>query len=147
MRTAFEEVRNRHAFDVVAIVLLPDHLHTVWQLPAGDNKYSLRWRQIKTRFTQEYLAAGGRPGFVSPSKARKCERGIWQRRFYEHTCRDEDDLKRCVDYVHVNPLKHRLVRRVRDWPWSTFHAFVAQGEYAADWGSGEWFGDEFQKWE
>jgi len=65
------------------------------------------------------------------------ERGIWQRRFWEHTCRDEDDLKRCVDYAHWNPRKHGLVKRVADWPWSSFHRFVQAGEYDAEWGGGE----------
>jgi putative transposase len=68
----------------------------------------------------------------------------WQRRFYEHTCRDDDDVQRCVDYIHVNPVKHRLVDQVRDWPWSTFHNYVRDGYYSMDWGSSaDWYGDEF----
>ncbi len=83
---------------------------------------------------------------VGPSRRRKQERGIWQRRFYEHTCRDEDDLKRCIDYIHVNPVKHGLVGRVIDWPWSSFHRYVRLGEYPIDWGGGdEWYGDEFRR--
>lgn len=76
------------------------------------------------------------------------EQGVWQRRFFEHTCQDGEDVKRCADYVHVNPLKHGLVERVRDWPWSSFHRYVTLGEYAEDWGSAEvWHGDEFASFE
>ncbi len=73
---------------------------------------------------------------------------MWQRRFFEHTCRDERDLKRCIDYIHVNPLKHGLVNRVRDWPWSSFFRFVDQGEYPVEWGNANvWHGDEFKCFE
>jgi putative transposase len=78
----------------------------------------------------------------------KRERSVWQRRFFEHTVRDERDLRRCVDYVHVNPLKHGLVDRVPDWPWSSFHRYVRLGEYSSDWGSSnDWYGDEFANYE
>ena len=117
------------------MVLLPDHLHTIWTLPRGDADYSSRWRRIKAEFTDAYLAAGGRELPVSPSRKKRGERGIWQRRFWEHVVRDEDDLKRCVDYCHWNPRKHGLVERVRDWEYSTFHQFVERGEYDLDWGS------------
>ena len=73
------------------------------------------------------------------------ELGVWQRRFYEHTCRDDDDLKRFVDYIHVNPVKHGLVKRVADWKWSSFHRYVRLGEYDTNWGSSDnWYGDEFR---
>ena len=148
LRQAFREVRGRHPFAVDAIVLLPDHLHAVWSLPAGDDRYSLRWRQIKSRFTQEFLRRGGSELPGSASRQRRGERGVLQRRFFEHTVRDEADLKRCVDYVHINPLKHGLVTRVVDWPWSSFHRYVALGEYTADWGSDPTFyGDEWLEYE
>ncbi len=145
LRVAIRTVRGEHPFRITAIVLLPDHLHTVWELPAGDPDYSRRWRLIKSRFTRLWTEAGGAEGVVGPSRRRNAERGVWQRRFYEHTCRDEDDLKRCVDYLHVNPVKHRLVGRVIDWPWSSFHRYVRLGVYPSDWGSqDEWYGDEFR---
>ncbi len=91
-----------------------------------------------------WLASGGDEGTISNSREEKKERGIWQRRYYEHTCRDERDLKRFVDYVHVNPLKHGLVERVSDWPWSSFPRYVQMGEYPRDWGNANiWHGDEF----
>lgn len=133
---------------VEAIVLLPDHLHRVWSLPEGDADFSTRWRLIKTEFTQRWLAAGGSELDGTVSRAVKGERGVWQRRFYEHQVRDLADLKRCVDYIHVNPLKHGLVRRVADWPWSSFHRYVLLGEYPADWGSANvWYGDEWKRFE
>lgn len=143
-REAIRSVRVDHPFRLTAIVLLPDHVHAVWVLPEGDPDYSTRWRLIKSRFTRLWLASGGDPGPVGPSRRRKGEEGIWQRRFYEHACRDDDDLKRCVDYLHVNPVKHGLVARVIDWPWSSFHRYVRMGEYPPDWGaSPAWYGDEF----
>jgi putative transposase len=134
LREAITHVRCNRPFRIVAVVLLPDHLHMIWELPRGDADYSTRWRRIKSVFSRTYLSQGGREGPTSASRRRKAERGIWQRRFYEHTCRDESDLKRCADYVHWNPVKHGLVPRVGDYPWSSFHRYVGLGEYAADWG-------------
>ena len=100
LRRAFVEVRARRPFDLFAIVVLPDHVHTVWILPQGDADYSLRWSQIKEQFTRLYLDEGGKEGPSTDSRARHRERAVWQRRFWEHTCRDEDDLVRCTDYLH-----------------------------------------------
>jgi putative transposase len=148
LRQALREIRSRHPFSIDAIVLLPDHLHTVWTLPPGDDRYPLRWRQIKSRFTQEYLKHGGVELAVSVSRQIKGERGVLQRRYFEHTVRDEADLKRCVDYVHINPLKHGLVKRVVDWPWSSFHRYVTLGEYSPDWGNAPiFYGDEWLQYE
>jgi len=134
LRNALRDVRRRWPFEIEAIVLLPDHLHSVWRLPTGDDNYSLRWQKVKEAFTRSYLASGGSEGPASASRRAHHERAVWQRRFWEHTCRDEDDLKRCIDYVHWNPVKHRLVRRVADYPWSSFHRYVSLGEYSLDWG-------------
>ena len=145
LRTAVQTVREEHPFCITAIVLLPDHLHAVLELPHGDSDYSKRWRLIKSKFTRIWCEHGGLEGDITQSRQRKGERGLWQRRFYEHTCRDDDDLKRCVDYCHVNPLKHGLVEKVVDWPWSSFHRYLKLGEYTKDWGaSAEWYGDEFK---
>lgn len=134
LREAIRDVRGRAPFRVLAIVLLPDHLHTVWTLPRGDADYSGRWRQIKSLFTRSYASAGRPESCISAQRKRRHEHGVWQRRFWEHTVRDEDDLKRCVDYLHFNPVKHGLVAAVRDWPWSSFHRFVKLGEYDLRWG-------------
>jgi len=134
LRAAIEEERVKRPFKIIAWVLLPDHLHAVWSLPAGDARYSLRWQKIKEEFTKSFLAGGGQEGVRNRSRRAKGERAVWQRRFWEHTVEDEEDLERCVDYVHWNPVKHGLVTRVRDWPWSTFHRFVETGQYDIDWG-------------
>ncbi len=138
----------RRPFKIDAIVLLPDHLHCIWKLPRGDHGYSQRWSRIKAGFTTRYLENGGSDCDVSISRAVRGERGIWQRRFFEHLIRDDDDLKRCADYIHINPVKHGLVKRVRDWPWSSFHRYVKLGEYPLDWGgSHEFYGDEWLRFE
>lgn len=148
LRQAFAEIRGRRSMIIDAIVLLPEHLHCVWTLPPGDAAYDVRWRQIKSRFTQLFLENGGEPGNISISRRKKNEHGVWQPRYFEHTVRDEEDLKHCVDYVHINPLKHGLVQRVRDWPWSSFHKYVRSGEYTAEWGgSPQFFGDEWNRFE
>ena len=148
LRESINEVRTELPFDMIAFVLLPDNLHTVWELPRGDQDYSTRWRMIKTRFTKKWRNQGGTSTQRSTSRIKRGEQGIWQRRFFEHTCRDEEDLKRCLDYLHINPLKHGLVEKVSDWSWSTFHRYVREGEYPPDWGSvAEWHGNEFKAFE
>jgi putative transposase len=129
LRTAFREIRLRHPFTIDAIVVLPDHLHAIWTLPDGDTDFATRWRLIKTTFSR-YVPAGER---ISASRAAKGERGIWQRRYWEHSIRDENDFARHVDYIHINPVKHGLVSRVRDWQHSSFHRMVMLGIYPEDW--------------
>ncbi|MEW4566893.1 transposase [Tautonia sp. JC769] len=134
LRQAMSDCRRRWPFRIEAIVLLPDHLHTVWSLPPNDADYSTRWAWIKKEFTIAWLDEGGSECEVSDSKRRHRRRGVWQRRFWEHCIDDEDDLARHVDYIHFNPVKHGLVRCARDWPYSTFHRFAQRGAYPLDWG-------------
>ena len=129
LRAAFRYSRRRHPFQIDAIVILPDHLHAIWTLPEGDADFPLRWRMIKSAFSRA-LPRGER---VSRSRADKGERGIWQRRYWEHTLRDEGDFTRHADYIHFNPVKHRYVARVKDWPYSSFHRMVRFGIYPEDW--------------
>jgi putative transposase len=129
LRTAFREVRRRHPFTIDAMVVLPDHLHTVWTMPEGDADFATRWRLIKSAFSRR-LPAGER---ISDSRAAKGERGIWQRRYWKHTIRDESDFVRHIDYIHINPVKHGFVTRVRDWPYSSFHRMARLGVYPVDW--------------
>ena len=137
LREGIEKVQHDHPFEIVAIVLLPDHWHTVWALPRGDARYPLRWMRIKEEFTERWLNGGGGELPQSASRQRHRQRGVWHKRYWEYTVRDEDDLQRCVDYAHWNPRKHLLVPRVRDWEWSSFHRFVQLGEYDLDWGGAD----------
>jgi putative transposase len=130
LRRALREAQARHPFTIEAIVVLPEHLHAVWTLPDGDADYGMRWRLIKSTFSR--AVPRGEP--VSMSRAERNERGIWQRRYWEHTLRDEGDFARHVDYIHYNPVKHGHVPRVRDWPHSSFHRMVRLGVYPEDWG-------------
>jgi putative transposase len=132
LRRAVSDVKRELPFELVAMVVLPEHLHCVWTLPAGDADYPLRWKKIKALFSRA-LPKGERR---SASRIAKGERGIWQRRYWEHTLRNADDLQQHVDYVHFNPVKHGHVRCVKDWPYSTFHRYVRQGWYAEDWAGG-----------
>ena len=127
--TAFRETRRYHPFTTDAVVVLPDHLHAFWTLPEGDADFATRWRLIKSAFSRNLAA--GEP--ISNSRATKGERGIWQRRYWEHTIRDENDFGRHVDYIHINSVKHGLATRVGDWPYSSFHRMVRLGVYPEDW--------------
>ncbi|MGC4002735.1 MAG: transposase [Pirellulales bacterium] len=131
---AIATIRADYPFDLVATVLLPDHWHLVMTLPIGDARYPLRLRRIKAEFTRLWLTAGHPEARVTAAQRANGERGVWQPRFWEHTVRDEIDLERRVDYIHWNPRKHRLVQKVIDWPCSSFHRFVASGQYSPDWG-------------
>ena len=124
-------------FRTVAIVLLWDHLHCVWSLPAGDRDYSTRWKKIKRDFTHRWLEAGGEDMPVSCAKHSRGRRGVWQPRFWEHVIQDEADLERYCNYIHYNPVKHGYTARPWDWPWSTFRRFVQAGQYSRDWGRNE----------
>lgn len=136
LRTAIQAERDTNPFDLTAIVVLPDHLHSIWTLPEGDAAYPLRWKRIKEQFTRDYLASGGSES-GRPSRGPRRGRNVWQPRYWEHVVRDEDDFKRCLDYIHWNPVKHGLVTRVADYPWSSFFKWVELGEYTLDWGTGE----------
>ena len=129
LRTVWQETQQAHHFDSVALCLLPDHLHCIWKLPEGDCDFSRRWSSLKASFTRRYLSSGGHETTQSISRSRTRERGIWQRRFWEHQIRDESDLQRHVDYIHYNPVKHGLVNDVELWPWSTYHRYARDGRY------------------
>lgn len=133
LRTAMAAVRERLPFEVFAMVLLPDHLHCIWTLPPDDDDFPERWRQIKGRFTHEYLAAGGRDWDVTEQQQRQGRRGVWQPRYWEHRIRDEGDYVRYRDYIHLNPVKHGYVENPGDWPWSSFHRHVEMGWLHANW--------------
>lgn len=132
LREAFRTVRTGHPFHIDAIVVLPEHLHCIWTLPAADADFSTRWRLIKGEFSRALPPNGERR---SASRVKHHERGIWQRRFWEHVIRDDADFAKHVDYIHFNPVKHGLVPRPIDWPHSSIHEFVWRGIVTEDWGT------------
>ena len=137
LRMAIETVRENYPFVIDAWVMMPDHLHCLWQLPDNDADYSLRWAMIKKSVTQRCGERYYREEWMTPSKKRRNESTIWQRRYWDHLIRNEEDLNRHRDYIHYNPVKHGLVERVIDWPYSSFHRYVKQGLYAESWGNNE----------
>jgi len=134
LRRSITSVKRLHPFSIEAWALLPDHLHCIWKLPPGDSDFSLRWAMIKRDVTK--LCAHGLTSNapLSESRQKRKEGGFWQRRFWEHAIRDESDLRAHIDYIRWNPVKHGYVKEVKDWPYSTFHRFVANGVYPEDWG-------------
>ncbi len=132
LKDSIRSVRQRHPFHIHAWVVLPDHIHCIIELPENDTDFPLRWRLIKMGFSKS-LTIDER---ISPVRKKRGERGIWQRRYWEHLIRDEADYRAHVDYIHINPVKHGLCDKVIDWPHSTFHQLVKTGTYPADWAGG-----------
>lgn len=129
LRHAWRVVRARRPFELVALCLLPDHLHCLWRLPPNDAAFSVRWASIKAIFTREYLSKGGADVIRGRSYVRRQEACLWQRRFWEHRIRDEVDLSRHLNYIHFNPMKYGLAAAPEDWPWSTYHRYLREGHY------------------
>ncbi len=130
LRAAFSYVKERRPFHINAVVVMPDHLHCIWTLPTGDADFSTRWNLLKGHFSRA-IDKGER---VSKSRGKRRERGLWQRRFWAHLLRDQEDFNNHVDYIHWNPVKHGWVQRVSDWPHSSFHRYVEMGVYQINWG-------------
>ena len=129
LRYAFNKVKNRHHFQLDAMVVLPEHLHAMFTLPENDCDYAIRWMLIKSTFSRQLP----RQEIISRSRKLKGERGIWQRRYWEHKIRDAQDFERHVNYIHFNPVKHVYVETVQQWPYSTFHQYVEKGILEANW--------------
>jgi putative transposase len=128
LRAAFRAGRRERPFTIDAIVILPDHIHALFTLPPGDADFPGRWRRIKGHFSSDMIATG-----AAGKRRANGDLALWQRRFWEHTIRDENDFARHVDYIHFNPVKHGLVPRVRDWPHSSFHVYVREGALPDEW--------------
>lgn len=130
LRESVRATRRERPFHIDGWIILPDHLHCLWTLPPGDTDFSNRWKSIKIRFVHAIVPDERR----SAVRARRGERGIWQRRFWEHAIRDDEDYARHLDYLHYNPVKHGWVEAVADWPYSTFHRWIEAGVYSPTWG-------------
>ena len=133
LRQAMLQVQALRPFETLGIVLLPDHCHCIWKMTPDDDDFSVRWRMIKRRFTRLWLAGGGLDGSVSGSRMKRGERGVWQRRFWEHLIRDQQDFAKHMDYIHYNPVKHGHVRCPHQWKHSSFDRWVKEGVYMRDW--------------
>jgi len=129
LRDATRHTRSSQPFTIDAVVILPDHLHAIMTLPDRDADYSSRWSLIKRRFTDAAMKSG-----TTVTRRANGQPALWQRRFWEHTIRDEQDFERHVDYIHFNPVRHGSVARVCDWPHSSFHSYVRHGVLPQDWG-------------
>jgi putative transposase len=130
LKNAIKQVKQAHPFIIHAWVILPDHMHCVIELPQEDLDFATGLRLIKINFSK----ALPKTEYRSQVRLKRGERGIWQRRYWEHLIRDEADYIAHIDYVHINPVKHGLVKQLKDWPYSTFHKMVKLGIYPADWG-------------
>jgi len=133
LRNALTLAQQRWPFEIRAIVLMPDHLHTLWTLPERDPDFSVRLAFVKKEFTKAWLAGGGAEQAISSSRSQNRRRGVWQRRFWEHTIRDEQDFTRHCDYIHHNPVKHGLATCPHAWVYSSFDRFVRERVYDVAW--------------
>ncbi len=134
LRNAIYETKRNYPFEIDAWVLMPDHLHCIWILPAGDGDCGIRWANIKRFVSKECRGLLYCDDLMTDSRRKRNESSLWQRRFWEHFIRDQNDLNRYRDYIHWNPVKHGYVKRVIDWEYSTFHRFVKSGLYDSEWG-------------
>ena len=139
-RDVIRGVRREIPFLINAMVILPDHGHAAWTLPEGDAAYARRLRLIKSRFTRKLLAAG-----AVLAKDRRGDYGLWQKRYWEHTVRDDRDFEAHVNYLHINPVKHGHVKRAVDWPYSTLHRYIRDGSLPADRACGDLAGEFGEK--
>jgi putative transposase len=133
LRDGIETARITLPFTIVAWVLMPEHLHCIWRLPENDADFSTRWAIIKREVSKRCGHLVEIDGLLNHSKQFRNESVVWQRRFWEHQIRDDLDLQRHVDYIHFNPVKYGHAACVADWRYSTFHRYVQQGLYPADW--------------
>lgn len=133
LRQAFREEMGLRPFTIDSIVVLPEHLHTIWRLPDGDSRFSIRWSKIKGRFTGLYLDGGGHEANPGASRVRRGERGVWQRRFWDRVVRNEAEYEALTNYIHWNPVTHGYASCPHAWPHSSFHRWVARDIYPGDW--------------
>ena len=129
LRDVIHRVKIAHPFHIDAMVVFPDHIHAMWTLPDDYADYPMRWSLIKAGFSRG-LSKTER---INESRQSKRERGIWQRRYWEHLIRNDRDYAAHVDYIHINPVKHGYVIRAVDWPHSLIHQYVERGWAAPDW--------------
>jgi len=123
LRNIINKVKKQYPFKLDAMVVLPDHMHAIWTLPVNDNNFATRWMLIKSGFSRQIPKRER----INKSRKTKGERGIWQRRYWEHLIRDEYDYEQHVDYIHYNPALHAHVERAMDWSYSSIHEYISKG--------------------
>lgn len=128
LRLAVRMTQNNRPFRIDAMVVLPDHLHAVWTLPPHDRDFMTRWGSIKALFSMRQDA-----GVQRCSHIRRREKAIWQRRYWEHHIRDEGDFNAHLRYCWGNPVKHGLVERPVEWPFSSLHRDIRRGLVGPEW--------------
>jgi putative transposase len=133
LRAAIIASQLKHPFTIDAWILLPDHLHCIWTLPRGDADFSKRWSIIKRSVSLDCAEHYKKDKWVTASKKKHRESTIWQRRFWEHRIRDQNDFNRHIDYIHYNPVKHGLCKRPVEWQYSTLHRYIRDGIYPVEW--------------
>ena len=134
LRKAIATVKKEMPFTIIAAVVLPDHLHFIWQLPPKDSAYSKRIGKMKVLFTQSLPKLDIPHQENSFSSIKHRESNVWQRRFWEHTIRDAEDLEKYLNYIHYNPVKHNLVSCPHLWQYSSFHSWVKNKGLDCNWG-------------
>ena len=134
LRSCLAKTRTERPFEITGAVVLPDHIHFLWTLPPDDSNYSQRVSRMKILFTRSLRGRRSLPENVSASRRKHRESDVWQRRFWEHSIRDQTDLERHLDYIHYNPVKHGLVSCPHLWEYSSFHRWVEKDGYKHDWG-------------
>jgi putative transposase len=133
LHDSIRQVQLKYPFEIVAIVLLPDHLHCIWKLPDSDKNFSSRWACIKKEFSKLWIASGGSETEISEARRNHREAGVWQRRFWEHRIKNEDDFINHINYIHYNPVKHGMVHCPHQWEHSSFHRWVKDEYYKLNW--------------
>ena len=134
LRNAVAKVKTEKPFMILGAVVLPDHIHFLWQLPPNDSNYSQRLSRLKVLFTRSLRGKKVLSQNISASRRKHRESNVWQRRFWEHTIKDETDLQQHLDYIHYNPVKHNLVSCPHLWQYSSFSRWVKKGKYPQNWG-------------
>jgi len=114
LREGIQFTRQSKPFDIVAWVLLPNHLHCIWRLPPGDADFAARWSIIKRTVTQDCSSRLNRPEWLTARRRKRQQGTLWQHRYWDHLIRDEDDFNRHMDYIHWNPVKHGFAVNVAD---------------------------------
>lgn len=147
LRKAFKNTKKNYDFEIFAMVVLPEHFHVLLN-PKDIKEYPKIISSVKHYFSRNLDDVGqvcptykntnnNNNQNIYPCPIYDRNKLVWQRRYWEHTIRDEEDLFKHLDYIHYNPVKHGLEKNVKDWEFSSFEKFVRMNNYDINWGSSE----------